>query len=37
MELKMEFKILLVFVVIVGIAFIIYKIIMKKISQWEPK
>ncbi len=31
----MEFKILLVFVVIVGIAFIIYKIVMKKIDRWE--
>jgi len=33
----MGFKALLVFVIIVGIAYIIYKIIMKKIGQWEPK
>ena len=33
----MGFKALLVFIIIVGIAFIIYKIIMKKISQWVPK
>jgi len=31
----MEFNTLIVLVVIVGIAFIIYKIIMKKIDQWE--
>ncbi len=37
MELKMEFKILLVFVGIVGVAYIVYKIVMKKIGQWEPK
>jgi hypothetical protein len=34
-ELEMELKTLLVFVVIVGIAFIIYKIVMKKIDRWE--
>ena len=33
----MELKILLEFVVIVGIAFIIYRIVMKKIGQWDPK
>jgi hypothetical protein len=33
----MEFKVLLVFVIIVGIAYIIYRIIMKKIDQWEAK
>jgi hypothetical protein len=31
----MGFKALLVFVIIVGIAFIIYRIIMKKIDRWE--
>jgi hypothetical protein len=36
-ELKMEFKILIVFVGIVGAAYIIYKLVMKKIGQWEPK
>ena len=36
-ELKMEIKILLVFVGIVGIAYILYKIVMKKIGQWDPK
>jgi hypothetical protein len=30
MELKMEFKILLVFVAIVGIAYVIYKMVEKK-------
>ena len=30
MELKMEFKILLVFVIVVGIAYVIFKIIDKK-------
>jgi hypothetical protein len=34
MELKMGLKAVFAFVVIVGIAFIIYKIIMKKIDQW---
>jgi hypothetical protein len=31
----MGFKTLLLFVIIVGIAFIIYKIVMKKIEHWE--
>jgi hypothetical protein len=31
----MGFKTVLLFVIIVGIAFIIYKIIMKKIGEWE--
>jgi hypothetical protein len=31
----MGFKALLIFVIIVGIAFIIYKILMKKIGEWE--
>jgi hypothetical protein len=30
----MGFKTLLLFVIIVGIAFIVYKIVMKKIDQW---
>jgi len=30
MELKMEFKILFVFVIVVGIAYVIFKIIDKK-------
>jgi hypothetical protein len=33
----MGFKALLVSIIIVGIACIIYKIIMKKIGQWEAK
>ena len=33
----MGFNALLVFFIIVGIVFIIYKIIMKKINRWEPK
>ena len=33
----MGFKALLIFIIIVGITFIIYKIIMKKINRWEPK
>ena len=36
-ELQMEVKILLIFVGIVGIAYILYKIVMKKIGQWDPK
>ena len=35
MELKMEFNSMFVLVGIVGIAFIIYKIIMKKIDKWD--
>ena len=31
----MGFKTLLVFVIIVGIAFIVYRIVMKKIDRWE--
>ena len=31
----MGFKALLIFVIIVGIVFIIYKIIMNKIGEWE--
>ena len=31
----MEFKALLVSIIIVGIAFIIYKIIVKKIDHWD--
>jgi hypothetical protein len=31
----MGFKALLIFVIILGIAFIIYKILMKKIGEWE--
>jgi hypothetical protein len=34
-ELKMEFKALIVLVVIVGIAFFVYRIVMKKIDKWE--
>ena len=33
----MGFQELLVFIIIVGIAGIIYKIVMKKIDQWEAK
>jgi hypothetical protein len=33
----MEFNTLFVLVVIVGIVFIIYKIVMKKIDKWEVK
>ena len=33
----MGFKALLIFVIIVGIVYVIYKIVMKKIGQWEPK
>ena len=33
----MGFQDLLVFIIIVGIACIIYKIIMKKIDQWGAK
>ena len=33
----MGFKALLVSIIIVGIAYIIYKIIMKKIGQWDAK
>jgi hypothetical protein len=33
----MGFNALLVFFIIVGIVFIIYKIITKKINRWEPK
>jgi hypothetical protein len=35
MELKMEFNSMFVLVGIVGIAFIIYKIILKKIDKWD--
>jgi hypothetical protein len=31
----MEFKTLIVLVVIVGIAFFVYRIVMKKIDKWE--
>ena len=31
----MEFNTLIVLVVIVGIAFIVYRIVMKKIDKWE--
>ena len=31
----MEFNTLIVLVVIVGIAYIIYRIVMKKIDRWE--
>ena len=34
-ELKMEFKTLIVLVVIVGIAFIVYRMVMNKIDKWE--
>jgi hypothetical protein len=33
----MGFKALLVSIIIAGIGYIIYKIIMKKIGQWEAK
>ena len=33
----MVFQGLLVSIIIVGIAYIIYKIIMKKINKWEAK
>jgi hypothetical protein len=33
----MGLKALLVSIIIVGIAYIIYKIIMKKIGQWDTK
>ena len=33
----MGFQDLLVFIIIVGIACVIYKIIMKKIDQWRAK
>ena len=36
MELKMELKIILVFVAIVGVAYILYRVVMKKIGQWNP-
>jgi len=35
MELKMEFNSMFVLVGIVGIAIIIYKIIIKKIDKWN--
>jgi hypothetical protein len=35
MELKMEFKTLIVLVVIVGIAYIVYRIVMKQIDRWD--
>ena len=31
----MELKILLVFIAVVGIAYIVYRIVTKKIDQWE--
>lgn len=33
----MEFKALLVSIIIVGIGYIVYKIIIKKIDQWGAK
>ena len=36
-ELKMGFKTLLVFAVIIGIAFMAYRVIMKRIDKWGSK
>jgi predicted permease len=37
MELKMELKIILVFVGVVGVAYILYRVVMKKIGRWDPE
>jgi hypothetical protein len=36
MELNMELKIIIVFVGIVGVAYLLYRVVMKKIGQWDP-